>query len=241
MGPREWRDPRKPSPRLRPPPTDPPQRSISSQGSTVWCIAANPASTLLALGCEDSSVRLLALADDALARHCRLDHLQARLLSITWGPPCRSAAMATLPWTTTGTRCSGPTRGSLRAPGCSLSSVHKFDVASGRVLERMTTHKARGERMLVWAAGMLGCVSSRAHGGRSDCLGQGRHDRVRRLTWDGHILGHTHVHAAAELPCAWRRCAVPCNWARMYSTAVHTHPPLMFPQEGRSVYTSGVD
>ena len=53
--------------------------------------------------------------------------------------------------------------------------------------------------------------------------------------WDAH------VHAAAELPCARRRCAVPCNRAHMYSTAVHTHPPLMFPQEGRSVYMSGVD
>ena len=88
---------------------------------------------------------------------------------------------------------------------------------------------------------MLRYVSSCARGGCSDCLGQGWNDCVRQLAWDSHILGCMHVHAAAELPCTWCRCAVPCNQAHMYSTAVHTHPPLMFPQEGRSVYTSGVD
>ena len=100
------------------------------------------------------------------------------LLSITWGPPCRSAAMATLPWMTTGMRCSGLTGGSLWALGCLLSSMHKFDVTSGHVLEHMTMHKAHGKRMLVWAAGVLRCVSSRAHSSHRDCLGQGWHDRV---------------------------------------------------------------
>ena len=179
--------------------------------------------------------------DNALTWHCRLNHLQAHLLSITWGPPCHSTAMTTLPWMTMGTRHSGLTCGSLQALGCLLSSMHKFDIALGHVLERMTTHKACGEHMLVWAAGMLGCVSSRACSGCSDCLGQGRRDRVRQLAWDSHILGCVHVHAAAELPCTWRRCAVPCNRTHMYSTAVHTHPLLMFLQEGRSVYMLGVN
>ena len=41
-----------------------------------------------------------------------------------------------------------------------LRSMHKFDIASGRVLEHMTTHKVCSERMLMWVAGILGYVSS---------------------------------------------------------------------------------
>ena len=42
--------------------------------------------------------------------------------------------------------------------GCSDSSLRKWDIASGRVLERMTTDKQQGERTLVWTVGVLGYV-----------------------------------------------------------------------------------
>lgn len=40
--------------------------------------------------------------------------------------------------------------------GCSDSSLRKWDVASGRLQDRMATDKQRGERTLVWAVGVLG-------------------------------------------------------------------------------------
>jgi U3 small nucleolar RNA-associated protein 4 len=40
--------------------------------------------------------------------------------------------------------------------GCSDSSLRKWDVSSGRILDRMKTDKTRGERTLVWAVGFLG-------------------------------------------------------------------------------------
>ena len=40
--------------------------------------------------------------------------------------------------------------------GCSDSSLRKWDVSSGRILERMRTDKIRGERTLVWAVGVVG-------------------------------------------------------------------------------------
>lgn len=40
--------------------------------------------------------------------------------------------------------------------GCSDSSLRKWDVLSGRVLDRMSVDKLRGERTLVWAIGVLG-------------------------------------------------------------------------------------
>lgn len=40
--------------------------------------------------------------------------------------------------------------------GCSDSSLRKWDVASGRVRERMAVDKIKGERTIVWAVGVLG-------------------------------------------------------------------------------------
>ena len=40
--------------------------------------------------------------------------------------------------------------------GGSDSSLRKWDVRTGRVIERMGTDKMRGERTLVWAVGVLG-------------------------------------------------------------------------------------
>jgi U3 small nucleolar RNA-associated protein 4 len=40
--------------------------------------------------------------------------------------------------------------------GGSDSSLRKWDVATGRVLDRMGTDKMRGERTLVWTVGVLG-------------------------------------------------------------------------------------
>lgn len=40
--------------------------------------------------------------------------------------------------------------------GCSDSSLRKWDVSSGRILDRMRTDKIRGERTLVWAVGVVG-------------------------------------------------------------------------------------
>ena len=40
--------------------------------------------------------------------------------------------------------------------GCSDSSLRKWDVTSGRILDRMKTDKSRGERTLVWSVGVVG-------------------------------------------------------------------------------------
>jgi U3 small nucleolar RNA-associated protein 4 len=141
------------------------QRSVSSQAGSIWSMAANPSSTLLALGCEDGSVRILSLADDTLMHHRRFDRVKSRLLSIAWGPPV--PRQSSRPVARSGGDDSSSeedeTDGwvdSWLVAGCSDSSLRKFDVASGRVLDRMATDKSRGERTLVWAIGVLGYVLS---------------------------------------------------------------------------------
>ncbi|KZT21715.1 WD40 repeat-like protein [Neolentinus lepideus HHB14362 ss-1] len=136
------------------------KRTIPSHGGSIWCIAPNPASTLLALGCEDGSVRILTLADDSIMHHRRFDRVKSRLLSIAWGPPVpRQTASGAKP----PSESSDEDEDSLEdwsdswiVTGGSDSSLRKWDVATGRVVDRMGTDKIRGERTLVWSVAVLG-------------------------------------------------------------------------------------
>lgn len=131
------------------------RRSISSQGGSIWSIATNPTSTILALGCEDGSIHLLSLEFDALRHLRRLDRSKSRILTLAWGPPFLreskdrdqdgSSDEEEDEW-----------QDSWIVAGCSDSSLRKWDVSSGRILERMGTDKVKGERTLVWSVGVLG-------------------------------------------------------------------------------------
>ncbi|KAG1766452.1 WD40 repeat-like protein [Suillus occidentalis] len=122
------------------------RRTISSQGGAIWSIAANPASTLLALGCEDGSVRLLSLVADTLQHHRRFDRIKSRILSIAWGPPSPRPPKQ---------RMAKKTDNGTDITGGSDSSLRKWDVATGRSTDRMGTDKMKGERTLVWTVGVL--------------------------------------------------------------------------------------
>ncbi|KAJ3828506.1 WD40 repeat-like protein [Lentinula raphanica] len=129
------------------------RRTINSQGGTIWCISANPAGTVLALGCEDGTIRLISVADDTLTHHKRFDRVKGRILSVAWGPPTPKVKpdededddYDDDEWLD-----------SWLVTGCSDSSLRKWDASSGRMLDRMGTEKIRGERTLVWAVATLG-------------------------------------------------------------------------------------
>lgn len=141
------------------------QRTISSQGGSIWCMAANPASNLLALGCEDGTVRLLSLADDTLSHLRRFDRVKCRLLSIAWGPPtprrsAESSARTEHDSSDDDDDDSDNWLDTWLVTGGSDSSVRKWDVSTGRVVDRMGTDKIRGERTLVWTVGVIGSVAN---------------------------------------------------------------------------------
>ncbi|PBK77057.1 WD40 repeat-like protein [Armillaria solidipes] len=125
------------------------RRSISSQGGSIWSISVNPASTQLAMGCEDGSIRILSLLDDDLVHLRKFDRVKSRLLSIAWGPP-------TLKRVSTGPEEEYEWSDSWLVTGGSDSSLRKWDAVTGRSSERMGTDKVRGERTLVWAVCALG-------------------------------------------------------------------------------------
>lgn len=86
-------------------------------------------------------------------------------MSIAWGSPIlRQAQAPTGPNDSASDESDsdgddeGDWRDSWLVTGGSDSSLRKWDVATGRVLDRMGTDKMRGERTLVWTVGVLGQV-----------------------------------------------------------------------------------
>ncbi|KAI0082243.1 WD40 repeat-like protein [Panus rudis PR-1116 ss-1] len=141
------------------------RRTIASNGGSIWSISVNPSGTTLALGCEDGSIRLLSLEYDTLSHLRRLDRVKARILSLSWGPPVprnhrnnpseeRGAAEA--PDTESSDEEEEEWADSWIVAGCSDSSVRKWDLKTGRVLDKMAADRSKGERTLVWAVGVLG-------------------------------------------------------------------------------------
>ncbi|KZP32200.1 hypothetical protein FIBSPDRAFT_723294 [Athelia psychrophila] len=135
------------------------RRTISSQAGAIWSLAPNPASTVLALGCEDGSVRLLSLADDTLEYLRRFDRVKCRVLSIAWGPPVHTPPQpkpSSASSDTSDDEDEDEWKDEWLVTGGSDSALRKWDVATGRVMDRMGTDRMRGERTLVWAVGVLG-------------------------------------------------------------------------------------
>ena len=103
----------------------------------------------------------MSLENDALFHLRRLDRSKSRVLSLAWGP-----ATPRLPQTAPKTQDSDESddedgdawTDSWLVAGCSDSSLRRYDLASGQIMERMGTDKVRGERTLVWTVGVLGCV-----------------------------------------------------------------------------------
>lgn len=136
-----------------------PKRTISSQGGSIWSIAPNPSSSSLALGCEDGTVRILSIANDTLTHSRRFDRVKCRILSIAWGPPKHKTKKNSDPMADSDDD-DDEWNDSWLVTGCSDSSLRKWDVSTGRMIDRMGTNKIRGERTLVWTVGVLGLVSN---------------------------------------------------------------------------------
>jgi U3 small nucleolar RNA-associated protein 4 len=143
------------------------KRTLPSQGGAIWCLAPNPAGTLLAIGCEDGCVRVVDIADDEFVLKRKFDRIKTRILSVAWGPPVapQKRKLATVDADGMEEEESSEDEegddewsDEWLVTGCSDSSLRKWDVKSGRVVERMSTDRTRNEPTLVWAVGVLSCV-----------------------------------------------------------------------------------
>ena len=139
------------------------KRTINSTGGAIWSVSANPRSTILALGCEDGSIQLLSTEYDGLSRLRTLGKVGSRLLSIAWGPPVlrssrRSARVSPDSDDSSDDENHDDWLDNWLVTGCADSSIRKWDFSTGRITNRLTTDKARGERTLVWSVCVLGYV-----------------------------------------------------------------------------------
>lgn len=106
-------------------------------------------------------MRLLTLEGGALTHFRRFDRVKCRLLSIAWGPPVpptpaqRKAGKEAIGSDESESEDDEEWTDAWLVTGGSDSSLRKWDVETGRAVERMSTDKLRGERTLVWAVGVL--------------------------------------------------------------------------------------
>lgn len=130
--------------------------------------------------------------------------------------------------------------------GGSDSSLRKWDVATGRVVERMGVDKVRGERTLVWTVGVLGFVLFNFHRSRGatvltfccrdgtiisgDSLGMVKFWDPRTCTQLYSFQAH-----AADVLCMV--ISPVCSISPLLSSAIMT----AFSKEGKALYTAGVD
>lgn len=78
------------------------------------------------------------------------------MLSIAWGPPVPRHQKTDVNEGSSDDDDEENWSDSWLVTGGSDSSLRKWDVTTGRVMNRMGTDKIRGERTLVWTVGVLG-------------------------------------------------------------------------------------
>ncbi|KAM0748661.1 WD40 repeat-like protein [Meredithblackwellia eburnea MCA 4105] len=111
----------------------------------IFALAASRTSSHLAIGCEDSTIRIINILDDELEQVARIDvggPGRVRALSLAWGPPAESPSMVGVSLGKGKTREGSPSddvsSSSLPAhfatptepyliAGCSNSSIRRFD------------------------------------------------------------------------------------------------------------------
>ncbi|KAI0786033.1 WD40 repeat-like protein [Abortiporus biennis] len=225
------------------------RRTLPSQGGAIWSISVNPASTMLALGCEDGSIRIISLEDDTLVHLKRLDRAKSRILSLAWGPPI---PRDTKPKTSSDSDSDSDDENndwndSWIVAGCSDSSIRKWDLTSGRISDRMGTDKMRGERTLVWAVGVLGdgtiisgdslgmvkfwdsrtCTqlqSFQAHGADVLCLTiSPEGTAVYTSGVDQKVIQFTHIKTSTTTTQSSLLSRSPARWVQSSSRRLHSH------------------
>lgn len=111
--------------------------SLDAFGGPIWCIAANPSGTQLAVCCEDGSVKLFQITPEKIVFEKSLDRQKDRVLCLAWHPS-----------------------GSQIVTG-SVNVIKVFSVSSGKVLHFLKLGRrpvgGRKVECIVWSVAVLSC------------------------------------------------------------------------------------
>lgn len=63
-----------------------PKFTVDAYGGPLWSLRSNPQGTLLAVGCEDGTVKIFEVLDDRIQFQRNLDRQKGRIISVSWHP-----------------------------------------------------------------------------------------------------------------------------------------------------------
>lgn len=112
-----------------------PKYTVETYGGPIWSISCNAEGTLLAVGCEDGTVKLFEILDGWIQFQRNLDRQKGRIISLSWHP--------------SGTKV---------AAGM-MDMIKIFDVESGHATHRLLVERGVGAAknldVVVWSLAFL--------------------------------------------------------------------------------------
>ncbi|KAI9523126.1 hypothetical protein NQZ68_030170 [Dissostichus eleginoides] len=112
-----------------------PRYTVEAYGGPIWSISSNSQGTLLAVGCEDGTVKIFEILEERIQFQRNLDRQKGRIISLCWHPS-----------------------GTLIAAGM-MDMIKIFDAESGRATHRLLVERGVGasksREVVVWSIAFL--------------------------------------------------------------------------------------
>ncbi|KAF1387125.1 hypothetical protein PFLUV_G00102020 [Perca fluviatilis] len=108
-----------------------PRYTVEAYGGPIWTISINSQGTLLAVGCEDGTVKMFEILEERIQFQRNLDRQKGRIISLSWHPS-----------------------GTLIAAGM-MDMIRIFDAETGRATHRLLVERGVGasksREVVVWS------------------------------------------------------------------------------------------
>ncbi|XP_068168953.1 U3 small nucleolar RNA-associated protein 4 homolog [Antennarius striatus] len=108
-----------------------PKYTVEAYGGPIWTITSNTQGTLLAVGCEDGTVKMFEILEDRIQFKTNLDRQKGRIICLSWHPS-----------------------GTLIAAGM-MDMIRIFDAETGHATQRMLVERGCGasksREVVVWS------------------------------------------------------------------------------------------
>ncbi|XP_059192123.1 U3 small nucleolar RNA-associated protein 4 homolog [Centropristis striata] len=112
-----------------------PRYTVEAYGGPIWTISSNSQGTLLAVGCEDGTVKMFEILEQGIQFQRNLDRQKGRIISLSWHPS-----------------------GKLIAAGM-MDMIRIFDAETGQATHRLLVERGMGasksREVVVWSIAFL--------------------------------------------------------------------------------------
>ncbi|XP_072291813.1 U3 small nucleolar RNA-associated protein 4 homolog [Eucyclogobius newberryi] len=112
-----------------------PKYTVEAYGGPVWSISCNLQGNLLAVGCEDGTVKVFEILDDRIQFQRNLDRQKGRIISVSWHPSGTKIAVGM------------------------MDMIRIFDFETGHATHRLLVERgvgtAKNREVVVWSLAFL--------------------------------------------------------------------------------------